>query len=198
MTADAFSKQYCIYQELTQKDISWHVGAYVSPPISFYQPPVNNIYQLPSPTSYFDKYFNQNLLREIVENTNLYAVQNNTANFAPTTVQEVNNFIRMHVLMGNLSYPRVHLYWEPKFCVPLISENISLNRFFKLRQNLHFVPVIYKDPNNTDLRPLFDAIKSRCKDDLELEARLCIDEYYTFQGPDQCHSMCRTNRLNGA
>ncbi|KAJ8866063.1 hypothetical protein PR048_033587 [Dryococelus australis] len=55
------------------------------------------------------------------------------------------------------------MYWEPSFRIPLICENLSINRFYKLRQNFHKVS------------PIYDCIRSRSLE-LEMEERLSIDE----------------------
>lgn len=41
------------------------------------------------------------------------------------------------LMMGNLGFPRLRLYWDPLFRIPLIADNMQINRFFKLRQSLH-------------------------------------------------------------
>lgn len=114
-----------------------------------------------------------------VEFTNLYAVQTHVNNFPPTCAEEIRNFIGIHILMGCLSYPRVSLYWEPKFCIPLIAENMTLKRFFKLRTNFHVVDNNKHDSNDKDrfwkVRPIYNCFRNRCKE-LVLEPKLCIDE----------------------
>jgi hypothetical protein len=56
---------------------------------------------------------------------------------------------------------------------------MPLNRFFKLRQNLHFVDQTNKDPTSKDrfwkVRPLFKTIRAHCLS-LTLERDLCVDE----------------------
>ncbi|XP_050295117.1 piggyBac transposable element-derived protein 2-like [Anthonomus grandis grandis] len=80
--------------------------------------------------------------------------------------------------MGNLNYPRIKLYWDHKLQIPLISNNITVNRFYKLRQHIHFVN-IHEKLDNSDrfwkVRPLYDAIRRRCLS-LPLESKLCVDE----------------------
>lgn len=58
---------------------------------------------------------------------------------------------------------------------------MTLSRFYKLRQMLHFVDntISLSEINNEDVfwkvRPIFDAVLSRCKQ-LELEGLLSVDE----------------------
>lgn len=66
----------------------------------------------------------------------------------------------MHIIMGNLSYPRVKCYWENKLFIPMI-----VDRFFKLRQHLYFVKIQEKPANSTNrfrkVRPLYDILRSK-------------------------------------
>lgn len=128
---------------------------------------------------FFSKYFTDDLFKDLVTYTNLYAVQNNTYNFPSTNDQEMNAFVGLHMLMGILDYPRVRMYWEDRFKIPLITDKMNVNRFFKLRQNLHVVDNEAKSPTVTDrfwkVRPIYDAIKSRCSQ-LVPEEHLSIDE----------------------
>jgi hypothetical protein len=54
------------------------------------------------------------------------------------------------MIMGNLHYSRIKCYWDTKHVIQIsiVANNMPLNRFFKLRQNLHFVDVTNKDPTS--------------------------------------------------
>lgn len=60
------------------------------------------------------------------EKTNLNALRNGVI-FSPTTPEEIKKILGVNIMMGTLPYPRVRLYWEPKFAIPLISHAIPLN-----------------------------------------------------------------------
>lgn len=177
-TTTSLSSDYFIQQGLTdKKNVTWIRGEYITPPLDFFEPQPSISIDLSSPLKLFSNYFSEELLEIAVFNTNLYAVRKNVPNFPPTTVLELKTFIGINILMGNLNLPRVRMYWEPKFSVPLISENMTSNRFFKLRNNLHFI--VDKDPNNNDrfwkVRPLYDAIRKYCAS-LPLESTFSVDE----------------------
>lgn len=178
-TANEFAAEYLASQDLTAKiDIHWIKGTYQMPStIQFFQPPSSQVIDLPSPLEFFCKYFTDELLESCAEKTNLYAVQNGVANFPPTNVPEVKTFFGILIIMGNLGYPRVRMYWEPKFAIPLIAENISVNRFFKLRNNMHFTSE--EDKDSTDrlwkIRPLYNKIRERCHS-LDPEEVYSVDE----------------------
>lgn len=81
--------------------------------------------------------------------------------------------------MGNLNYPRVRLYWESKFVIPVIYENMTRKRFQKLRKCIHFIE---NNPNTANIgdrfwkvRPLYECIRQSCKR-LTLEPNMCVDE----------------------
>ncbi|XP_050295773.1 piggyBac transposable element-derived protein 3-like [Anthonomus grandis grandis] len=120
---------------------------------------------------------NNDIFQPMMEYTNLYAVQQQTR-FVPTTVEELKTFVGIHIIMGNLHYPRIKFYWDHKLQIPLISNNMTVNRFYKLRQHIHFVN-IHEKLDNSDrfwkVRPLYDAIRRRCLS-LPLESKLCVDE----------------------
>ncbi|KAF2887281.1 hypothetical protein ILUMI_18891 [Ignelater luminosus] len=93
------------------KHVKWRTNVkYLTPPICWYRPIPLTVIELGSPTSYFLKYFTEDILRTMSEKTNLYAVQNNIK-FSSTNVSELNTFIGIHIMMGNLHYPGVRLYW---------------------------------------------------------------------------------------
>ena len=162
-----------------KKNVEWTKNVkYLSPNITWHQkeiPPQE--YELESPMIFFQKYFTLELLQLMVDNTNLYAVQKQKK-FAPTTVLEMKTFVGIHIVMGNCHYPRIRCYWQPHLKIPLVSDNMTVNRFFQLRQNLHFVNIEQKPDNNDrfwKIRPLYETIRTRCLS-LPLETDLCIDE----------------------
>lgn len=162
-----------------KKDINWKRNVtYLTPPITWYKKNVENHVTLESPLYFFKKYFTDELFEDMTKYTNLYATQKHSK-FKSTTTEELQNFVGIHIMMGNLHYPRVRFYWDSNLRIPLIADCMALNRFFKLRMHVHFVNVEEKDPQNNDrfwkVRPLFDAIKQRCSS-LPLESELCVDE----------------------
>lgn len=178
-TAKDFASEYLRSQNLTEKEkIRWIKGIYeVSSNVQFYEAKKEEVISLPSPGTIFSKYFTDALLDTCVEKTNLYAVRTSVPNFPATNISEVKAFFGILMVMGNLSYPRVRMYWEPKFAIPLISENMQVNRFFKLRNTMHFTSD--EEQNLEDrlwkIRPLYSGIRERCRQ-LQAEEIYSIDE----------------------
>ena len=143
-----------------------------------FQPPLSIITELKTPREYFSRYFPNETFQEMAEKTNLYAVQQHIPNFPATDAAELRKFVGINILMGNLQFPRVRLYWDSKLGIPYISQHMTVNRFFKLRTCVHIVDVEDQPANNDrfwKVRPYYDNIRRRCLQ-LPLELNLCIDE----------------------
>nr|XP_022904168.1 piggyBac transposable element-derived protein 2-like [Onthophagus taurus] len=159
--------------------ICWRKNVtYITPEINWYTPPIPADIDLESPLYFFRQYFTKDLFELMTVNTNLFAVQQH-ARFAATTQNELEVFVGMHILMGNLPYPRLKCYWENKLRIPTIADAMPRDRFHKLRSFLHFVNVEEKPPECKDrfwkIRPLYNTIRKRILQ-LPLETKLSIDE----------------------
>ncbi|KAJ8966279.1 hypothetical protein NQ314_003647 [Rhamnusium bicolor] len=123
--------------------------------------------------------YNNSVFEEMVNMTNLYAIQKNIPRFSPTNMDEVKKFIGIHVVMGNLQFPRVEMYWSSTCGIKIIKENMALKRFYKLRKTLHLVDVTSREATNTDrlwkVRYIYDALR-KIYHELPLERNMCIDE----------------------
>ncbi|XP_050501036.1 piggyBac transposable element-derived protein 4-like [Diabrotica virgifera virgifera] len=111
--------------------------------------------------------------------TNLYGTQKNIARFPPTNLDEIKTFIGVHIVMGNLQFPRVCMYWHRSMGIPLVKDSLSLSRFYKLRQTIYLVDILSRNEDNKDrlwkVRCLYESVRKRCQQ-LPLETNLCVDE----------------------
>lgn len=80
----------------------------------------------------------------------------------------------------------------------MFADTMSVNRFMKIRNNLHFVV----DKPSTDdrlwkVRPIIDHVMKRCHE-LDVEENVCIDEQIvvTFKGQLDS-SISKINRASG-
>lgn len=174
-------KDYMREHDLTPKDrIGWrNVLQYITPNFLWHQEKISPDDELETPVNFFGKYFTPDVFEDMATYTNIYAV-NQHSRFIPTTTEEMKVFVGIHIAMGNMRYPRVRCYWDTKLRIPLIADNMSLNRFFRLRQHVHFVDTEHRDPATANdrfwkVRPLYQKIRNRCLS-LPLEGELCIDE----------------------
>lgn len=80
--------------------------------------------------------------------------------------------------MGVINLFKVNMYWEPNFRTSPVCDNMTLKRFFKLRQNVHVRGNYVKLPSNADrflkVHVVFEFTRDRCLE-LKLETSLCID-----------------------
>lgn len=103
----------------------------------------NNVFNgISTPTDMFFLLFPQELIDDIVYQTNLYVVQNNnggTVKF-PTNAKEIRNFLGMNIIMGVKRLPSYRDYWSanPVLRDSFISSIMPVNRFSWLLNNIHF------------------------------------------------------------
>lgn len=116
---------YMLDNELSEKkSVKWKHGTEVE----WYSTPPHNVIAVGTPIEYFSKYFTDDLFSLMVEQTNLYGVFENP-NFATTNINEIKRLFGIMIMMGNLGFPRLRLYWDPLFRIPIIADNMQINRF---------------------------------------------------------------------
>ncbi|CAG5001413.1 unnamed protein product [Parnassius apollo] len=92
-----------------------------------------------SPRTYFNVFLNDEVLLNIVDQTNLYAAQNRQKDWDIVTLQELKAFFGILILMGIHVLPNISLYWssDPMFRVAEIANVMTVKRFKKILANLH-------------------------------------------------------------
>lgn len=130
------------------------------------------------PIDYFFKHFPRDFFQEMVEKTNIYALQNNN-NVKRTYLAEMTSFMGLRIMMGCLGLPRIKMYWNRALNIQIFPNTVSRDRFFELRKNLHFVNNLERPADSTDklfkVRPFFDSLRRRCLE-LKREKYLSVDE----------------------
>ncbi|KAL5239190.1 hypothetical protein ACI65C_006600 [Semiaphis heraclei] len=134
---------------------------------------------IPSPISYFMKYFTEEAFNDMAMYTNIYAEQKLTNQWVQTTSAEMKVFVGIHLMMGVLNLPRVRMYWQKEFRIDIIANNMTRNRFFELRTHFHVMNNEEIPQTNTDkfikVRPLYNHMKNRFYQ-LPIEQNISIDE----------------------
>lgn len=174
------TKKWSRFIPILKKNIFWKNVPF-TPPIFTIQsdlnPPV--LTNILNPIDYFIKYFSNDDFENMAKYTNIYAAQNNLKNFKNTSTHEMKTMIAIHMLFGVLKYPRVRMYWEKNFRVPLIADNMTRNRLFELRSCFHVVDNKAIPKENSDkfvkIRPLYNSFIKRCAQ-LPVEQNLSVDE----------------------
>ena len=100
-----------------------------------------------------------------------------------TSFVETRRFFGMTILMSNLKYPRVRMYWETSTRNDRIADCMTRDiffRFFNLRNTLHINANPRREPDDTNpfwkVQPLLDAIRKAC-------LKLPREEYYSVDEP---------------
>ena len=111
----------------------------------------------------FELFFNEELVRKIISETNKYGATN--ADFVPVTDDELKVFIALHILMSLIHKPTIQSYWtkEKSTDTPYIKNVIPRNRVIYIAKNLHFTSndISGDDINNPliKIREVSDTIR---------------------------------------
>lgn len=140
-------------------------------------PPISPL----SPLQYFKKFVNSEMIKNITYQTNLYSTQKSGSSIN-TNDNEIEQFLGIHLIMSIIKMPAYKMFWNQRTKYSIVADNMSRNRFEKLRSNIHFADNTFclssNDPKHDKLfkvRPFLDAIKSNFKL-IEVEEFLSIDE----------------------
>lgn len=115
------------------------------------------------------EYLDIDFWKTLAEHTNLYSVQMRNHRSVKTTYQEMIRLAGIHVLMGSLKLPQVRMYWSQDLSMPAVNEHMSRDRFFELRNYLHFADNSIDRSSCTDndrlwkIRPLIEPILTKCR-----------------------------------
>ena len=169
----------------------------VSPPISNPQfcgesfPPPPDIEM--TPYDYFKIFFDDDLMKNIAFQTNLYSVQNESTS-VDVSSDEIEQYIGILVNMAIVRCPTLEMYWSKDYRVPCVADIMDNNRFNAIKKNLHFndnTEAKPKDDPNYDklfkVRPVVDSVLSKCQS-MVPEPDNSVDEQIV---PTKCRTSLR-------
>ena len=89
-----------------------------------------------SPYMYFKQFFDDELIKHIADQTNLYSVQC-TGKSINVNENEIEQYFGILILMSVIKLPQVRRYWSEETRIPGIADMMSINRFEKIWQYFH-------------------------------------------------------------
>lgn len=132
-----------------------------------------------SPIELFFKFFDDELVTMITNESNRYASQKNDASFK-TSPAEIKRFFGILLLTGYHQLPQINMYWsrDEDKGVDLVRKTMTRNRFKLVKKYLHFADNenLDKKDRYSKLRPLFDRLNNNFLQFGVFSDKLSIDE----------------------
>lgn len=133
-----------------------------------------------SPLDYFKQYYNDEFWELIATQTNIRALQETNSVNLKTNTKEIKQLVGASIVAGCLKLPRLRLYYRNSLRVPAVTQ-LSQDRFFKLRNYLHFVDnlTVSEETKKTNrvwkVEPIIQSFKKKSTK-LPFSVNLSIDE----------------------
>ncbi|KAL7404530.1 hypothetical protein ABVT39_016045 [Epinephelus coioides] len=146
-----------------------------------------------NPVDFVELFLSDELIQNIVIQTNLYAQQYIEAEqhvspqarshaWKPVTVSEMKRFLGLFFLTGIIRKPELEMYWstDEMLATPYFNKVMSRNRFQMILRFLHFTDNEARPANNTDnlykVRPVLDYLVSKFREMYQPSENICFDE----------------------
>lgn len=116
-------------------------------------------YRQSTELGYLECFLPPTLIATIATNTNLYAASKQAPAGWATTPGEVWLFIAVHLYMGIIDLPYLHMYWEAGWRQQYVANAFSRDRFKELLRYFHIAeptPVGVKRTVDEKIEPLYD------------------------------------------
>lgn len=141
----------------------------------------SSIMELQSPYQFFNNFFTNQFMENIVTESTRYAVQKQPDRPELFTVDELRKYFGILIFMSVYHYPSTRSYWSNKG-FRHIKEAMPVNKFEKMRKLLHFnnnndhLPVDHAQHGRLHkLRPVINHLNEKCSS-VTIEQRLSIEE----------------------
>lgn len=96
------------------------------------------IRELETPYNFFKFFFTNEILDEIVVQSNLYSVQTNLTKPLSLSKTELQKFIGTCIFMSVVQLPATRHYWSSYMGHPVVSNIMTCNRWEAVKRSLHF------------------------------------------------------------
>ena len=84
------------------------------------------------------EYLDRDLFELLSVSTNVTSVAKTGKNIN-TSPEEIQTFIGACLFMSCVCYPRVRIFWQKGFAIPVLTDSMTRDRFFKIRSSLKAV-----------------------------------------------------------
>lgn len=129
-----------------------------------------------SALEYFYMFFSEDILQDIVEQTNLYYVQETGKTTVIVTLNDMKKFIAIHSLMGNVVMKSYLDYWCHKYRYAQIADIMPLKKYQQMRRYIHFNDSNFEDSDRYyKVRPVMEKVRQNCLK-YETERKFSVDE----------------------
>lgn len=124
------------------------------------------IMKIDTPFGFFKYFFDDEIMRHIIQQSNLYSFQTNPNSSYILTEEDFRRYLGVCLFMSIVHVPNTRAYWSEKLLLN-VREIISQKKFEKVRQILHFndnSKYDTNDPNKDKLfkiRPLIKHLNQR-------------------------------------
>lgn len=174
--------------------ITWINGDIVPTARKFPKPDYSK-YQHMSPIDFFEKFFDNEIIQLLVEQSTNYALYLNESN-PKISSEEMKCAIAILLVTGYNILPGRDFYWESQNDVKniMITDAMRRDRFRLIIRYLHCADNTKPDSNDKmwKLRPLMDKLKSKCIDNWIPEEHLDYDEsMIKYFGRHSCKQFIR-------
>lgn len=136
-----------------------------------------------SPMTYFRQLFDKDIISNIVDYTNMYAVQCDPAKPIAVSVNEIEQFFGCCFFMSIYGLPRTEMYWNSNTRVSAVADTMSRTRWREIKSKIHFSKNLRANTINnaevTDslqkIRPILDKLVKNFNR-IPMSEYVCVDE----------------------
>uniref|UniRef100_A0A8C3A2I5 PiggyBac transposable element-derived protein domain-containing protein n=1 Tax=Cyclopterus lumpus TaxID=8103 RepID=A0A8C3A2I5_CYCLU len=131
-----------------------------------------------SPLEYFQHFFSEDILQDIVGQSNLYAIQCDPNKPLNLSTQELEQFLGTVVYMSLFGLPGTRMFWNKACRVSQVADTMTLNRWEAIKKALHFNNNEERQEENDPiykLRPLVTHLNSKLTS-IPMSENLVVDE----------------------
>ena len=138
------------------------------------------------PIQYFRELLDDDILANLVTETNRYALQSDISKPLDISVNELEQFFGIVLLMSIVKMSCSRMYWDKEMRYDKVADVMSRRRFETIKKNLHCVNNEARPENCTDklfkVRPFVDSLNANFMKTVPAEHLSCDEQIVPFKG----------------